>query len=163
MTEKHLLEKFVSSFYFLKEEYNIDIYLERNTHYGCVIEGKNNTTGIRIVYEYKEAFIKVVLFQLVENEIVDNISSAIRTNDRILGYSLEHIILFLNPLEDISINYPSEKEENIENSLDIYLQDTEFKIKKYASKILMGDFSLFPKMEVEVRRKYNEYYSIRKL
>ncbi len=163
MTEKHILDKISSSFYFLKEEYNINFYLKKNTEYGCLIEGKNNFSGIRIIYEYKEALINVVLFQLVNNEILDNISSAIRNNDRVLGFSLEHIISFVNPIENISTNYPQINEEKSENYLNIYLHDTKFKIKKYASEILMGDFSLFPKIEVEVRQKYNEYYNNRKL
>jgi len=105
MTEKHILDKISSSFYFLKEEYNINFYLKKNTEYGCLIEGKNNFSGIRIIYEYKEALINVVRFQLVNNEILDNISSAIRNNDRVLGFSLEHIISFVNPIENISTNY----------------------------------------------------------
>lgn len=159
MSKKKLVEKFKNKLYFLVDEFKFDFDKEENTEWGCRLVGKNKTTGIHIVYEYKEAYVKVLFFQLENNQIIDNINKAIRSNEKILGFSLEHIISFKNPSESINIMYPSKYDTSINNDLDIFLNDLEHKIINYSSEILLGDFSLFDQLEIEIRKKYKDYYS----
>lgn len=158
MSKNKLVEKFKIGLYFLVDEFKFDFGIEEDTEWGCRLVGKNKTTGIHVIYELREAFVNVVLFQLENNQIKDNINKAIRSNEKMLGFSLEHIISFKNPNESINLVYPSKIDLSLNTDLDTFLFDLKLKIIKYSSEILLGDFSLFDQLEVEVRKKYKDYY-----
>ena len=152
-------EVFVNAFSYLVDEYGFDILNGKNESWGYELEGKNTTTGIRVIYEYREAHAKVMLFRLIGEKIIDNTTRALQNGEKINGFSLEHIIALLNPDEDQSIVYPAEAEVDEQDDLLNYLVNINTKLIKYAANILEGDFSLFEKLDKSVRQKYQTYYN----
>lgn len=82
----------------------------------------------------------------------------IRRNEKILGLSLEHIILFMNPNESINLVYPSKIVLSSITDLDTFFIWFKAQIYKVLLRNTFGDFSLYDKLEVEVRKKYKYYY-----
>lgn len=151
-------EVFRSAFSYLIDEYQFSISKQKKEDWGYIFEGKNTTTGLRVVYEFREAYAKVMLYRLVDGEIVDNTIGALQSDEKINGFSLEHIIALLDHGKEQSIVYPSINGIDQQNDLLDYLSDLNCKLKKYAINILTGDFRLFDELDKKVKQEYKAHY-----
>jgi hypothetical protein len=155
-------EVFRIGFMHLLDEYGLSILKERKEDWGYILEGKNSTTGIRVVYEFKEAHVKIMLYRLVDGKIVDNTIYALQNDEKISGFSLEHIVALLNPKDAQSIVFPADNMVDEQDDLQNYLFELNTKIRKYAANILLGDFSLFDELDKQVKKEYQNYYTSHK-
>ena len=142
---------FREAFNYLFTDYDFSVISNANENWGYSLVAANLTTGIEIICEYREAFIQVILFRLVDGEIVNNINSAIKNNDPILGHGLGWIIKLRNPEAQIKSAY--EYETNISNYTTMVAE----KLKAYASDVLSGDFSIFSDLDTIVKENYKKY------
>jgi hypothetical protein len=161
MKKKTLSVTFEEVFDFLKKDFNFYTISSKDEDWGYSYEGKNKTTGIKITYEFTEAYINIMLYKLVDNEIVENTVSAIKGNKQINGFSLDLFVQVRNPDSIIKPAY-----EYGVNS-EYYLPDVGLKnyamlyannLKQHATDVLNGDFSMFPQIEKIVKNKYKDYY-----
>lgn len=162
MRKSKINEVFRNGFIQMLDEYGFSILNEKKEDWGYILEEKNTTTGIRVVYEFKEAHVKIMLYQLVDGKIVDNTIHAIQSGEKISGFSLEHIVAFLNPEEVQCIVFPAENVVDEQDDLQNYLFELNTKLRKYASSILLGDFSLFDELDTRVKQEYQNYYTSHK-
>ena len=106
---------------------------------------QNSCTGVKIVYEFKEAYIFITLFKLVDGELIEN-PLTFDENSILFGYGLDDVIRLRNPLALIKPAYEysvDTKYHDKDTGLDSYVSDFADNLKKYANDILIGDFSLF--------------------
>lgn len=162
MRKAKINEVFRAGFIQLLAEYGFSILKEKKEDWGYVLEGKNTTTGIRVVYEFKEAHVKIMLYRLVDGKIVDNTIHALQSGEKISGFSLEHIVALLNPEDALSIVFPAENVVDEQDDLQNYLFELNTKLRKYAVSILLGDFSLFDELDIRVKQEYQNYYASHK-
>lgn len=165
MKKKELEQVFEKAFEFLKNEYDFNTLLSKREDWGYYFTAVNSTTGIEIKYEFKEAFIQIVIYRLIDGEIIKNITNAIKNNELITGFSLEWILALKNPEAQIKPAYEYgiesefyEKEIGLKNYALIVAE----RLKEYASDILKGDFSVFSTLDIMVKENYKSYYQNKK-
>ena len=165
MKEDELEQVFEETFDFLKNEYGFNTLLSKREDWGYYFTAINLTTGIEIKYEFKEAFIQIVIYKLIDGKIVKNITKAIKNNETITGFSLEWILALKNPEAQIKPAYEYgieskfyEKENGLKNYASIFAE----RLKEYASDILKGDFSVFSTLDIMVKENYKSYYQNKK-
>jgi len=164
MKKINLSDTFYNSFNFLWNEFGFKINNDKKEEWGYRLDAKNDTTGIRIEYEYREAFISITLYKLVNGEIAENTTQAILNNSEINGFSLDWILVLKNPEAQIRPAYEYGKESEFyddNNGLSNYAVFVAKKLKKYATEMLQGDFSAFSKLDEMVKKQYKEYYANR--
>lgn len=159
MKKKELEIIFEETFGFLLTDYNFCISFSKQEGWGYHLIATNSTTGIEIEYEFKEAFIQIYLYKLVDGKIVKNVSSAIKNDEPIMGFGLGWIIQLVNPTDKIRPAYEYKEEPSFydnKNGLRNYASFIASKLKRYASDILKGDFSLFGDLDTLVKENYNK-------
>jgi hypothetical protein len=162
MRKNELRETFITSFDFLWNSYGFVIKKDKKEDWGYTLEAVNKVAGIKVVYEYREAFVNVILYKLINGEIIENTNKAILNNEKINGFSIDYIIKLLNPDDLEKPYYPKESEVDEKNDLKFYVLKVAEKVKKYGTEILMGDFTLFDKLDTMVKEYYKDYYNNRK-
>ena len=165
MKKKKLEQVFEQTFDFLGKEYGFNTILSKREGGEYYFIAINSTTGIEIKYEFKEAFIQIVIYRLVDGKIVKNITNAIKNNEPITGFSLEWVLALRNPEAQIKPAYEYEIESKYfdeENGLKNYVSIVAERLKEYASDILKGNFSVFDTLDMMVKENYSGYYQNRK-
>jgi predicted small secreted protein len=165
MKGTELEQVFKETFDFLKIDYGFSTILSKKEKWGYFFVAANATTGIEIKYEFKEAFIQIVIYRLVNGKIVKNITNAIKNNEPITGFSLEWILALKNQEAQIKPVYEYgikstfyEKENGFKNYASIVAE----RLKEYASDILKGDFSVFDDLDIMIKENYKNYHQSRK-
>ena len=168
MNKKEYKLLFQNAFKFLITDYNFKIISSKTDNWGIVIKAKNRTTGVKIIDEIREAYIQIVLYRLVDGEIVDNSSSVINAtninNDEpMLGFGLGWIIELKDPEAQLLPSYeygedsPFKDEENGKKN---YVEFVAAKLIMYANDILNGDFSTFVALDKMVKEYFRDYYKM---
>lgn len=157
MENNSYVDMFKSTFQFLIEDYHFGIISQSDEEWGHKMVLKNATTGVEIIYEVREAYINIMLYRLLNGEIRENTSSAIRNNETINGFNLDYIVNIRNPNDLIRPAYEyGEYSEFHEENYGLYKYISKFSdnIKKHAEDILNGDFDLFNQLDKVVKESY---------
>lgn len=160
MKSKKLEHTFEKYFHYLEGEHGFKTMLSERKEWRYCFIAMNLTTGIEIIYEFKEAYIQVILHKLINGEILHSITNSIKNNTPITGFSLEWILALRNPKEQIkpAYNYPPNHQYYKKDGLEKYVAMVAEKLKEYASDILNGDFSVFTTLDSMVKENYHNYY-----
>jgi hypothetical protein len=162
MIDDEIKQIFEKAFDFLTKKYQFVVSKSLIESWGYSFYAKNITTGIKITYEFREEYILVVIYRLVDGEIIgDNEANAIRNNKPIARFGLDWIMKLRDPELPLKPTYDYEKKsESLENGnwLENYASFTSARLQKYASDMLQGDFSAFGKLDDMVKEKYGKYY-----
>jgi len=158
MRKKELRNIFVRVFDFLWNDYDFVIKNDKKENWGYTLEAINRTTGIRVVYEYREAFINVILYELIDGEIIENTTQAILKNEKINGFSLDAIVSLINPNDLRKPFYPLEANVDRENDLANYASQVAKNLCKYGKDVLSGNFAIFKQLDPIVKKQYWNYY-----
>jgi hypothetical protein len=161
MMSKDSLEKlFEESFSFLIDDFNFKIIKSRDEDWGYSYEATNNTTGIEIVYEFTQAYVNIMIFKLINGEIIKNTVQAIRHDEIINGFSMDLIVQIRNPKDLIKPAYQYGKDSDfykpkvgLKNYVSLFVGN----LKKYAFDVLNGDFSIFTQLDEIMKKKYKDY------
>ena len=152
MNKGELDNIFKEAFAFLFSDHGCSIISSKKESWGYKLVAANSTTGIEIIYEFREAYIVVVVFRLIDGKIVNNIDRAVKSNEPMAGFGLEWIVNLKNP--ELKIKSAYDYEINI---ID-YASMVADRLKEYASDILNGDFSMFSTLDTMVKESYKDYY-----
>jgi len=155
MKKRELDNLFIEAFDFLFTEYSFKNISSKLESWGYKLIAANSTTGIEIKCEFREAFIVVVVYRLIDGKIINNIDRAVRSNEPMAGFGLEWIIKLKNPELQIKSAY------DYEINLNDYALMVAGRLKEYASDILNGDFSMFGTLDAMVKESYKDYYKKR--
>jgi len=146
-------------FSFLFTEYNFTIISSKSENWGYKLVAQNSTTGIEIIDEFREAYIQIYLYKLVDGEIIRNSVYTIKTNEPIEGFELGWIIELKNPKAQIKPAYEYEIDSPFfdeKNGRKNYANFVASRLKEYASDILNGDFSSFSALDTMVKEYYKK-------
>jgi hypothetical protein len=164
MGKKSLEKIFEEAFSFLNSEYAFNTASSKKEDWGYYFTAVNPTTGIEIKYEFKEAYVQVIVYRLIDGKIVRNITKAIKNNEPISGFSLEWIIALKNPEAQIkpAFDYGIEsKFYDNNNGFKNYVEFVAKRLREYAAELLQGDFTSFSKLDEMVKKQYKDYYGNR--
>ncbi|WP_061218404.1 hypothetical protein [Leptospira weilii] len=148
-------------FKFLELDYNFRFIKSKRERWGYEILYLNQTTGVKIVYEYREAYIFIFLYRLIDGELIENPGN-INENTLIYGFSLGDIINIKNPsaLLKPTYEYPENSHyHDKENGWNQYISDFANNLKQYANDVLAGNFEIFEKVDPIVKERAKRRWS----
>lgn len=145
-------------FNFLESEYDFRLSECKRENWGFSLIYLNDTTGVEILYEYREVYVFIMLYKLIDGILIKN-PIIIRKNSVLFGHSLDDIILIRNPDSLIRPAYEYGEDSvyyNEDNGTSLYLKCFSDNLKTYAKDVLRGDFSIFLGLDevVKNRKKY---------
>lgn len=146
-------------FNFLTSEYSFIQSKCDKEEWGYELIYLNDTTGIKITYEYSEAYIFIMLYQLIDGEFREN-PKKIEGNTILYGYGLDDLISLRNPQALIkpAFEYGEQSEYyDNEKGLSIYVSRFAENLKTYAKDIFKGDFTVFPELDKIVKERVERY------
>ena len=144
---------------FLESEYNFRLSKCDKEDWGYELIYRSDTTGVRITYEYREAYIFIMLYQLVDGAIKENPRN-IENNTVLYGYGLDDIISLRNPEDLIKPAYEyGEQSEYYDKDKGLSLFTSAFtsNLKTYGKDVLSGDFEIFPELDKIVKERVRSY------
>lgn len=149
---------FKEEFEFLIKEFKFHIIKEVQDKFCYEIIYLNRTTGVKILYEYRESYIFIMLYRLENGKLVLN-PLIIDINSILYGYSLDDIVNLYNPADLIKPSYEY-REESIffdkKVGFRLYVRQFAKNLKIYSKDVLLGNFSIFENLEMTVKNRIRE-------
>lgn len=142
-------------FKFLESEYGLRLSKCEKEDWGYELTYLNDKTGVKITYEYREAFVFIMLYRLIEGQLKENPRS-IGDDTILLGYGLDDLISLRNPQALIKPAYEYGEESEYydkEKGLSLYVTAFADNLKTFAKDILSGDFKVFPDLDKIVKKR----------
>ena len=146
-------------FKFLESEYDFILSKCEKEDWGYELIYMNDTTGVKITYEYREAYVFILLYQLDDGELQEN-PRDIEENTTLYGYGLDDLISLRNPPALIKPAYEYGEQSEYydeEKGLLLYVSAFAENLKIYAEDILGGDFTVFLELDKIVRDRVKKY------
>ena len=146
-------------FSFLESEYNFRLSKCDKEDWGYELIYMSDTTGVKITYEYREAYIFIILYQLIDGDIQENPRN-IQDNTILYGYGLDDIIGLHNPEDLVKPAYEyGEQSEYYDKDKGLSLFTSAFtnNLKTYGKDVLDGNFEIFPELDKIVKERVRSY------
>lgn len=119
------------------------------------IHYKNETTYVKIKFEYQISFIFIMLYKLEDGRFIDNPKN-ITKNSTLYGYTLDDIIGLQNKNSIIKPAYEYGNNSlyvKSEFGFKLYISKFANNLKNYGKDILNGKFSMFYDLEKIVKNR----------
>lgn len=141
-------------FAFLEDDFGCEMICSKLKSWGYDIQYKNKTTGISIVYEFRENYIFIYLHKLIDEKI-EKIPRLINDYTKLSGFSLDDIVNLKNPTDLMKPGYAYGEKSKYdgEKGWELYISKFADNLKRYGKDILKGDFSIFPKLDTIVKER----------
>ncbi len=146
-------------FEFLEKDYSFILHQCDKQDWGYELIYKNETTGVRITYEFREAYVFIVLYKLINGKIVENPNS-IEDDTKLNCYGLDDILTLRNPSSIVkpAYEYGDDSEfYNKEVGLDLYVTKFAENLRKHSHEILLGNFDFFVELDNVVKERVRKY------
>ncbi len=146
-------------FNFLIADYSFKLAECREEEWGYNLIYMNNTTGVKIVYEFREAYIFIMLYKLVDGKLIENPRS-IKDDTVLYGYGLDDIVNLKNAKDSMKPTYEYGDESEYydkENGMTLYVLKFADNLRKYANEVLNGNFDIFMKVDKIVKERARRY------
>ncbi len=140
-------------FDFLKDEFDFKMLKPNVSEGGVEIIFKNNTTGVRIWYEFREFSVFVFICQLLDDNCVVQ-SGEMYPDTELYCYDLEDLVAIRLPESTI----PSSQSGTLSHiaAFESILGNQANNLANYAKDILRGDFSIFSQLDKVVKARARE-------
>ena len=146
-------------FKFLESKYCFSLYKCEKKNFGYELLYLNASTGVRITYEYREAYIFIMLYQLIKGKLRENPKNI--ENDTVLySYGLDDLINLRNHQALIRPAYDYGEQSEYydgENGLLLCVSQFASNLKTYAADVLRGDFTIFSELDKIVKERVKNY------
>lgn len=143
-------------FQFLETDYDYKLESSRIEDWGGEVIYSNNTTGIKLLYEFSCAFIYVFICKLVDGRIIDN-PRPMSIDSEINCFDFNDALpedQKMKPAYEYGLDSPFYDESN---GLSNYSKEFALRLSEYGQNVLRGDFSILPKMEKIIKaRAFNK-------
>lgn len=159
MKKKKIYTIAQEKFKFLDSEYGFKLFKRKKEDWGYELIYLNNTTAVKIIYEYGEAYIFIMLYKLNKGKLQEN-PIQINEDTILYGYGLDDLILLQNPQAIIKPAYEYGKQSEYydkEMGLSLYISAHAENLKEYAKDILRGDFTIFPELDKIIKDRIKKY------
>jgi len=131
----------------------------REEEWGYNLIYLNSTTGVKIIYEFREAYIFIMLYKLVDGKLIENPRNI--SDDTVLyGYGLDDIVNLKNSKDSMKPTYEYGDESEYydkENGMTLYVSKFADNLRKYANEVLNGNFEIFMKVDKVVKERARQY------
>ncbi|MCG6168916.1 hypothetical protein EHQ12_05370 [Leptospira gomenensis] len=147
-------------FKFLELDYQFRFVKSKKENWGYEILYLNETTGVKIIYEYRESYIFIILYRLIDGELIEN-PGEIFQNTKLNCFGLDDIINLRNPSALLSPTYEYPENShyfNKKNGWEQYVSDFAENLKTYASDVLSGNFEIFQTIDPIVKERANRRF-----
>ncbi|HEY6332281.1 MAG TPA: hypothetical protein VI756_23355, partial [Blastocatellia bacterium] len=111
---------------------------------------KNDSTAVELGLEWREQYLYVELFRLVNGEIRDN-PIIIGQKSKLTAFNLEDLVEIRAPHK--AIDSESWTTPLTLRSVDHILRRYSELLSKFAADVLVGDFRVFPRLEAKVKSR----------
>lgn len=158
MTKPELNALVRDVFAFLENDYGFHIAKKRADVSDGILY-LNDTTGVKIIFSNREAYLFIYLYKLVDGELVENPSNIYQAS-LLHGYGLDDIIVLRDSYRLIKPTYMYSKDSrffNKDNGLRLYLQEFANNLRNCADDVLRGNFEIFPKVETVVKERAERF------
>ncbi|HEX3047917.1 MAG TPA: hypothetical protein VHY08_24410 [Bacillota bacterium] len=144
----------IAKFDFLAKEHNLTLVFDQINDWGYRLIYKGSNVAVSIVYEYREAYIHILLHRLVNGEI-ENDPNPYQEDLPLLNIGLDWIVKVLDPSKLVKLTY--------DGTADFYCKDGAFEtmagnqaanLKNFAGSVLEGDFTVFQEVDALVKEHY---------
>lgn len=146
-------------FSFLQSEFKFQLMNCTKMDWGYELFYKNDTTGVKITYEFQAAYIFIMIYRLINGEFCENPRN-INENTVLNGYGLDDIISVQNPEALIKPAYEygeSSEYYDKEKGLMLYISAFAKNLKLFGKEVLRGDFSIFSDTDKIVKDRIRTY------
>lgn len=163
--DKYIMEKRTfdviakEEFMFLESGYGFLLTECKKKDWGYELIYTNATTGIKVSYEYQQAYIYIVLYRLVDGKMIEN-SKSTEKEVSLFGCGLDDIISLRDSSALIKPAYEYGEESEYydkKNGLTLFTSAFANNLRKYAADVLSGDFKIFEEVEKIVIERLNSY------
>jgi hypothetical protein len=148
-----------AQFGFLIKDYDFKLIELREEEWGYDLTYLNNTTGVKIIYEYREAYIFIMLYKLLDGKLIENPRN-VKDDTILYGYSLDDIVDLQNAKANMkpAYEYGDESEYHDEkNGMMLYVSKFADNLKEFANEVLTGNFEIFKKVDKIVKDRARQY------
>lgn len=162
MSKQNFDEIAIDKFAYLVSNYGFRLSECNKEEWGYKIVFLNATTGVQIIYEFREAYIFVTLYKLVDGKLVEN-PRTIYDDTELHGFSLDDILSIRNPEAQMrpAYQYGADSEFYDENKgMSLYVSKFADNLKNYASDVLSGNFEIFKDLDAIVKKRAREARSM---
>ena len=146
------------TFSFLRKDFGCKPPVVERDGYGTYIAYVNETTAVEISFVPRDGYIFIGLVRLVDGEIPPY-PIYIKPKIILHLFSLIDIVAIRNPAKVPEIPSISEWDDCVVVRKDLLLRSK--LLRKYASDVLRGDFSIFPKLDKIVKKRAAAYAKIK--
>lgn len=146
-------------FKFLESDFDFQISKCNQEDWGYELIYLNKTTGVKITYEFREAYIFILLYKLINGKMLENPRN-IQENTILNCYGLDDIINIRNPQALIKPAYQYGEESKYfdkNKGLKLYVTAFAKNLKEYTSDVLAGDFRIFNEAVKIVKERVKLY------
>lgn len=146
-------------FKFLESDFGFQLSKSEKEDWGYELIYLSKTTGVKITYEFREAYIFIMLYKLVDGILVENPRS-IQENTVLYGYGLDDLIGLRNPQALIKPAYQYGEESEYydkKKGLTLYVTAFSNNLKEYTPDVLAGDFKIFGEAQKVVKERIKKY------
>lgn len=149
MTQQKKFKKLCKElFKFLVKEYFCNLTIHED-YLGIFITYQNKTTAVRVSYENREGSVFVLFSKLIDGK-VPQYPIFIKPETRIHSFYLDDIVSNQPPVKSNKQKPHNDHEsDELFHKLHCYSEMT----KKYTKNILLGDFNIFPELELVVKKR----------
>ncbi|GAK58227.1 hypothetical protein U27_05200 [Candidatus Vecturithrix granuli] len=155
MSGKNFDQIVLEQFHFLITDYGFKFVKKREENWGYDIVFLNATTGVHVIYEFREAYIFIMLYRLINGKLVEN-PSPITENSVLNAFCLDDIVTIKNPDATMkpAYYYGIESEfYNKEQGMTLYVSKFADNLKIYAADVLTGNFEIFTELDQIVKKR----------
>jgi hypothetical protein len=142
-------------FRFLISDFQFHLEKCKKIDGGFDIVYANNVCGVRIYYEFREAYIFITLYKLQNGRLIAN-PRPLKPESKLTGYSLDYILLQRAPNAIVKpvYSYGAGSEfYDKERGVALYVSKFAKNLREHASDVLRGDFKIFEKLEPIVKKR----------
>jgi hypothetical protein len=148
-------------FRYLQEDYGFRLTKSKKEDSGYVLVYLSSTTGVKITYEFREAYVFIMLYRLIDGHMVED-TGTIHEDSILHSFSLDDIILLRDPSALMKTTYEYGVETDVSDEtkwFEQYVSDFAFKLKHFAYDVLLGNFEIFKDLDKIVKERAKRYKS----
>ncbi len=138
-------------FKFLKTDYEFEPVstIDDPDFYKVIL--KNTTTGIAIIYEYRDANVFIYLYKLINGQIIED-KLPIVERDPLNSIELSYIVQYRDP-ERLTVPLY----DDFSTSFEDLITKLASNLRMFADDVLRGDFSIYPKVDKLAKKRRLEW------
>lgn len=158
MIHKKVDEVIKTQFEFLKADFGFELSKSRKESWGYEFIYLNETTGVQLIHELREAYLYISLYKLDNGAFQENPKN-ITVDSTLFGYTFDDLVLLRNPKALIKPAYEygvGSKYYDPESGLTLYISEFSSNMKEYASDLLQGNFDVFDQLDLIVKERVSK-------